>query len=115
LPPCPLPEKLPEKWTGENVSEYKLTGEEKGPAGWSVTMQVITKKNLRILVWEGFVVLVEQELNRPGDPIKLLKQFGLPQKIIHHTAGTFYIYEKKGFSLKEVDGMVCSYIWYKKS
>jgi hypothetical protein len=39
--------------------------------------------------------------------------FGPPRKIIHHTAGTFHIYEEKGFSLKEVDGEVCSYIWFK--
>jgi len=105
---------LLEKWTGENVGEYKLTGEKKGPEGWSVILQVITKQNLRILSWEGFIDLVEQELIRPGDPVKLLKQFGPPQKMIHHTAGTFYIYEEKGFSLKEIDGMICSYIWFKK-
>lgn len=105
---------LLEKWVGENVRDYKLTGEEKGPDGWSVTFQVITKQNLRILAWEGFIVLVEQELIRPGDPIKLLKRFGLPQKMIHHTAGTFYIYEERGFSLKEINGMICSYIWFKK-
>jgi hypothetical protein len=105
---------LLEKLDEEIVSEYKLTSEEEGPDSWSVTLQVITKQNLRILSWEGFVVLVEQELNRPGDPVKLLKRFGPPQKMIRHTAGTFYIYEEKGFSFKEVDGMVCSYIWFKK-
>jgi tetratricopeptide (TPR) repeat protein len=105
---------LLEKWDGENVSKYKLTGEEEGQDSWWVTLQVIVKQNLRVLAWEGFIVLVEQELIRPKDPVKQLKRFGPPQKIIHHTAGTFYIYEKKGFSLKEIDGMICSYIWFKQ-
>lgn len=105
---------LLEKWDGEIVSEYKLTGEAEGPDSWSVTLQVITNQNLRILAWEGFIVLVEKELIRPKVPVKLLEQFGPPQRIIHHTTGNFYIYDKKGFSLKEVDGMICSYIWFKK-
>jgi tetratricopeptide (TPR) repeat protein len=105
---------LLEKLDGEKVSEYKLTSEEEGPDSWSVTLQVIVKQNLRVLAWEGFIVLVEQELIRPKDPVKLLERFGPPRKIIHHTAGTFYIYEEEGFSLKEVDGKVCSYIWFKK-
>jgi tetratricopeptide (TPR) repeat protein len=126
LPPTPLPavpeeiklgeESTPllKKLVGENFREYKLTGEEKGPDGWSVTLQVITKQNLWILAWEGYIVLVEQELIRPGDPIKLLERCGPPRKMIRHTSGTFYIYEEKGFSLKEVEGMICSYIWFRQ-
>jgi tetratricopeptide (TPR) repeat protein len=125
LQPTPLPvvpeeiqlgkESAPllEKWVDENVRDYKLTGEEKGPDGWSVTLQVITKQNLRILALDGVIELVEQELIRHGDPVKLFEQFGPPQKMIRHTAGTFYIYEEKRFSLKEVEGEVCSYIWFK--
>lgn len=105
---------LLETWKGEDVREYKLTSEEEGPESWSAALQVIKKQNLRVLAWEGFIVLVEQELIHPKKPAELLKRFGPPQKVIHHTGGTFYIYEEKGFSLKEVDGMICSYIWFKK-
>ncbi|NIM15809.1 MAG: hypothetical protein GTO45_27780 [Candidatus Aminicenantes bacterium] len=105
---------LLEKWKGENVREYKLTSEEEGPDSWSATLQVIIKQNVRVLAWEGFIVLVEQELIRPKKPAELLKQFGPPQKVIHHTAGTFHIYEENGFSLKEINGEICSYIWFKK-
>ncbi|NIM15805.1 MAG: hypothetical protein GTO45_27760 [Candidatus Aminicenantes bacterium] len=105
---------LLEKWKGETVREYKLGSEEPRTDIWSVTLQVITKQNLRILVYDGIIELVEQELIHPKKSVQLLEQFGPPQRIIHHTAGNFYIYEEKGFSLKEVDGMICSYIWFKK-
>lgn len=105
---------LLEKWDGEKVREYKLTSEEKGEKSWSAALQVIIKQNLRVLAWEGFIVLVEQEFICPKKPAELLKRFGPPQKVIHHTAGIFHVYEENGFSLKEVDGMICSYIWFKK-
>jgi tetratricopeptide (TPR) repeat protein len=106
---------LLEKWKGETVRKYKVGSDESSTGSWIANLQVITKQNLRILSWDGFIVLVEQELIRPGDPVKQLERFGPPRKVIRHTAGTFYIYEEKGFSLKEVDGMVCSYIWFNKA
>jgi tetratricopeptide (TPR) repeat protein len=122
LPPLPKEVQLGEesaslleKWKGEAINEYKFGSDESRNDSWSVTLQVITQKNLRILILDGLIELVEQELIHPKKSVQLLEKFGPPQKIIHHTTGNFYIYDKKGFSLKEVDGMICSYIWFEKS
>jgi hypothetical protein len=107
---------LLEKWNGETVSTYDLTSKEKGPEGWSIKLRVAIQKDQgrKVLIKGDFIVLVEQPLATAKNTTRLLERFGPPQKIIHHTAGNFYIYEDKGFSLKEVNGEICSYIWFKK-
>ena len=104
---------LLKKWKGEKVYKYNLTSEEDEPDKWSVSLRVIVKQDLRVLVWEGFIVLVEKTLARAKSASQQLKRFGPPQKITRHTGGAFYVYEDRGFSFKEIDGKIRSYTWFK--
>lgn len=112
LPPV-APLKIGSGYSIKNSRKYKLTSKKSDDKdSWTINLEVGVKDNLFVLAIEGYNILVEQELMRPKEPLKLLEQFGPPRKIVHHTRGIFYIYEKKGFSLKEVDGMICSYTWF---
>lgn len=114
LPPA-APVKIGADYSFKNSRKYKLTSEKSNDTdSWTINLEVGVENDLFVIAIEGYSVLVEQELNRPKSPERLLDRFGPPQKIIRHTAGTFYIYEDRGFSLKEVDGEICSHIWFKK-
>jgi hypothetical protein len=114
LPPA-APVKIGAGYSFKNSRKYKLTsGKSNDTDSWTINLEVGVENDLFVIAIEGYSVLVEQELSRPKSPERLLDWFGPPQKIIRHTAGTFYIYEDRGFSLKEVDGYICSYIWFKK-
>jgi tetratricopeptide (TPR) repeat protein len=111
FPAAPI--KIGAKYSFKNFKEYQITSEKSNETdGWIVSLKIGVENKLFVLSIDGYNVIVEQELIRSKETKKLLEQFGPPQKIVHHTQGTFYIYEEKGFSLKEVDGMICSYIWF---
>ena len=75
---------------------------------------MLVKDNMRLVVLDGIIELIEKEL--PGDKSvkEMLKEFGPPQKIVKHTGGNFYVYKDKGFSVKEIKNKICSYIWFEK-
>lgn len=77
-------------------------------------LQVYTIADLRIIVLDGQVTIVEQEFIRPGDSKALRKDFGSIQDVAHHAGGDFYIYsnESPGFAVKEIAGKVCAYTWF---
>lgn len=103
------------KWGKEHIKKYKLGSEEnENNENWSIDLQVIVKDHVRVIALDGTVEIVERELS-PGEAISgVLKRFGPAQKIVRHSGGNFYVYEDSGFSIKEVAGNVCSYIWFEK-
>ncbi len=108
--------RIEKKWGKESLQAYKLGNEEnKESENWYLDLQVLVKDKIRLIVLDGMIELVEQEF--PGDKSvkEILPGFGPPQKIVNHTAGNFYVYKDKGFSVKEIKNKVCSYTWFEKS
>ncbi|NIM10422.1 MAG: hypothetical protein GTO45_00395 [Candidatus Aminicenantes bacterium] len=105
--------RIKKKWGKELAREFKLGIEEDvDKESWFISLQVIVKDNLRVLALDGTVELVEQECDSFERKEEILETFGPPQKIVHHTGGNLYIY--KGFSFKEINGKIHSYIWFEK-
>jgi hypothetical protein len=105
---------IEKKWGKKQTREYKLGSEENNNENWSINLQVIVKDNIRVIGLDGMVELVEKECKAPEKLTEILKKFGSPQKIIHHTGGNFFVYKDKGFSVKEINDKICSYIWFEK-
>lgn len=106
---------IEKRWSKEEVKAFKLgnTGSENN-SSWLINLQVIVKNNIRVLALDGTIEIIEKEYS-PGEPLsETLKRFGQPQKIVSHANGSFYVYKDKGFSIKEIDGKVRSYIWFEK-
>lgn len=81
---------------------------------WTIVLHVMVKDHIRILALDGMIEIIECEF-KPTESISgMLKKFGQPQKIVHYNGGNFYVYKDSGFSIKEVYGKVCSYIWFEK-
>jgi len=80
----------------------------------TVHLQVLMVDNLRLIVLDDRVAIIEQELGQPPEIGTLLEKFGPPQRIIHHTQGHFYVYahESGGFSMKEIAGRACALAWF---
>lgn len=80
----------------------------------TVHLQVLMADNLRLIVLDDRVAIIEQEINQPPAIGTLLDKLGPPQHIIHHTHGHFYVYthESGGFSIKEIDGQARSLTWF---
>jgi tetratricopeptide (TPR) repeat protein len=79
---------------------------------WLLDVKVVSKGNLRILVVDGVVEMIEMAFE-PGKNVRdMLKKYGPPGNIVNHTAGNFYVYRHRGFSFKEINGRVQSYIWF---
>jgi hypothetical protein len=107
--------RIARKWGKKQTREYKLGSEENSDnENWSINLQVIVKDNVRVIGLDGMVELVERECKSGEKLAGILKKFGSPRKIIRHTGGNFYVYKDKGFSIKEIDGKVYSYIWFEK-
>jgi len=105
-----------EKWGKRNSRSYKLGNEESGDSeSWYLDLQVIVKKDVRVVALDGTVEIVEFELSPVEGIPGVLKRFGPPQKVVRHSAGSFYIYEDRGFSIKEVNGKAHSYIRFQKT
>ncbi len=96
--------KIGGEWGGESAEN-----EENGTL--MIDLQVMVKDNLRVLAVDGTIEIVEQEIP-PLRIEKLLESFGPPGRRLSHTNGAFYVYEDKGFSIKEVNGKARSYIWF---
>lgn len=107
--------RIEKKWGKEHTKEYKLGSEgSDNNESWFISLQVIAKDNVRVIALDGTIELVEKE-NKPFErKEEILKKFGPPQKIVPHTGGNFYIYKDKGFSFKEINGKIRSYIWFEK-
>ena len=105
-----------EKWGNRDLRSYKLGNEETGNSdNWYLNLQVIVKDGIRVVALDGTVEIVEWELS-PVEPIsRILKSYGPFQKVVRHSSGSFYIYEKEGFSIKEVNGKAHSYIRFQKT
>lgn len=105
-------------WDKSHINQYKI-GSEWGEDNEEneklmIDLQVMVKDNLRVLAIDGTIEIVEKEIPPSQKIEKLLERFGPPDKRLHHTGGTFYVYEDRGFSIKEIHGKVCSYIWFEK-
>jgi tetratricopeptide (TPR) repeat protein len=105
--------RLKKKWGSDHSREFKL-GIEEDPnsESWYINLQVMEKDNIRVLALDGTIELVEQECNSLEKKEEILETYGPPRKIVHHTTGNFYIYT--GFSFKEINGEIHSYIWFEK-
>jgi len=107
---------LEKKWGQEWTAKYKVSSEaSENNQNWSIHLQVMVKENLRILALDDTIEIVEQELADGSTISAILKRLGPPQEVVCHTQGNFYIYKDKGFSIKEINGIVSSFIWYEKS
>jgi tetratricopeptide (TPR) repeat protein len=105
--------RLVKKWPKAYTRKYKLAAR-KTQRNWSVDLQVMIKGNIRVLAFSDIIEIVEEEFEKPVKTGNFLVKFGIPQKVVHHSKGNFYVYKDRGFSMKEVDGKICSYIWYEK-
>lgn len=104
-----------EKLGQGNSRSYKLGNEETGDGdNWFLSLQVVVRDNIRVVALDGTVEVVEWEQS-PAEPIPVvLKRYGLPSKVVRHSTGSFYIYEREGFSIKEVNGKAHSYTRFQK-
>lgn len=105
-------------WNKSGINRYiigsELGEENKENETLTIDLQVMVKDNLRVLAIDGTIEIVEKEVPPTQKIEELLERFGPPGKRLSHTGGTFYVYEDRGFSIKEIDGKVCSYIWFEK-
>jgi tetratricopeptide (TPR) repeat protein len=107
--------RIGKKWGKKNARAYKLGNEENNDSeSWFLDLQVLVKDNMRLVVLDGMIELIEKELPGNKSVKEMLQEFGPPQKIVKHTGGNFYVYKDKGFSIKEIKNKVCSYIWFEK-
>lgn len=103
------------KWQKQDVREFKLgVGESDDRESWALTLKVMVKNGIRVIALDNTVEIVEKELAEPVPLSLVLKKHGPPQRVVKHTGGSFYVYLDRGFSIKEVKGKVCSYIWFEK-
>jgi tetratricopeptide (TPR) repeat protein len=105
-----------EKWKNRNFRPFKLGNEETGDSdNWYLSLQVLVGDNVRIVALDGTVEVVEWEFSPVVPLADVLAKYGPPEKILHHSAGCFYIYEKGGYSISEVNGKAHSYIRFSKA
>jgi len=106
---------IEKKWGNGDLRSFKLGNEEAGDSeSWYLNLQVIVKDGIRVVALDGTVEIVEWELSSVESISVVLKRFGSPQKVVRHSSGSFYIYEKEGFSIKEVNGKAHSFIRFQK-
>jgi tetratricopeptide (TPR) repeat protein len=107
--------RIKKKWGKEYSRGFKLGAEDRDVSnGWAIDLQVIVKDDVRVVAVGGTIEIIEQEFSPVDSISKIIKKFGTPQKVVRHTGGNFYVYKDRCFSVKEVSGRVCSYIWYEK-
>jgi tetratricopeptide (TPR) repeat protein len=108
--------RIEKKWGKESTRTYQLGNEKSSKSNqWFLELQVMVKNNVRIIAVDGMVELVEKELPGIKSIKEMLQEFGPQQQVVNHTSGNFYIYNNKGFSFKEINRKICSYIWFAKS
>ena len=104
---------LAKKWGKNHTQEYKVGSEEnQNNESWSISLQVLVKDHIRVLALDGVVEIIEREFSPAESISRVLKRYGPPCRIVRHSGGNFYVYESRGFSIKEVAGKACSYTWY---
>lgn len=107
--------RIEKKWGKKSIQAYTPANEENNDnENWFLDLQVLVKNNMRLIVLDGMIELVEKEFPGTKSVKEILQEFGPPQKIVNHTSGNFYVYKDKGFSVKEIKNKVCSYIWFEK-
>jgi tetratricopeptide (TPR) repeat protein len=94
-----------EKWGKENTIEFNTD---------DLRINVLVKDNIRVVALQGKVFIVEEELLTAEKYEKFFESFGPPQRVVRHNSGNFYVYEKMGFSISEVNDKVMSYIWFQE-
>lgn len=105
---------IQKKLNPKNTLTYKLGSlQNQNTEEWYLNLKVIKEKNLRIVIIDDMPELIEWETNKELTKETALTQYGPPQKTIRHNSGHFYIYHTRGFSLKEIDGKIRSYIRYR--
>jgi tetratricopeptide (TPR) repeat protein len=103
------------KWGKKYSRGFKLGAEDRDVSnGWAIDLKVIVKDDVRVVAIGGTIEIVEQEFSPVDSISKIIKKFGMPQKVVRHTGGNFYVYKDRSFSVKEVGGNVFSYIWFEK-
>jgi len=108
--------RIVKKWGKKHTREFKLGIEEDvDNESWYLNLQVMVKENVRVVALDGTVEIVEWKLSPVKGISGALKRFGPPQKVVRHSGGSFYIYDEKGFSIKEVAGNIRSYIRFQKN
>ncbi|MGD2092047.1 MAG: hypothetical protein PVH61_38105 [Candidatus Aminicenantes bacterium] len=105
--------RLVKKWPKAYTRKYKLAAR-KTQNNWSVDLQVMIKDNIRVSAFSDIIEIVEEKFEKPIKTGNFPMKFGKPQKVVHHNKGNVYVYKDRGFSVKEIDGKVCSFIWYGK-
>jgi tetratricopeptide (TPR) repeat protein len=106
---------IEKKWGKKYSRGYKLGAEDKDVSnGWAIDLQVIVKNNVRVVAVGGTIEIIEQELSQVDSISKVINKFGMPQKLVHHTGGNFYVYKDRSFAVKEVSERAYSYIWFEK-
>lgn len=104
--------KLEKELGNQNLIKFTIGSEENGSL--LIEMAVFVKDNLRVLALDDLVEMIEWWIT-PGKSLQeMLEQLGEPEQIVRHSNGNFYVYKGKGFSFKEVNGKVESYIWFEK-
>ncbi|MCP5045969.1 MAG: M48 family metalloprotease [bacterium] len=105
-----------EKFGGKKIQAFPLGSEaSQTHDDSSINLQVIVIDNIRVLALDGTVEMVEREIvSSAGGKEEMLRRYGAPQRIVRHRNGYFYVYQDRGFSVKEVDGKISSYIWFEK-
>ncbi len=104
---------MAKKWSKAYQRKYTLATRQTD-SDWSVDLRVMVRDNIRVLAFSDIIEIVEEEFEKPQKIGNFRVKFGIPQKVVHHTSGNFYVYKDRGFSIKEIDGKICSYIWYAK-
>lgn len=98
------------KWLYNHDNYVKTGGKNDPRVKWAFEVF----KRVRVVAIGGTIEIVEQELSPVDSISRIIKKFGMPQKVVRHTGGNFYVYKDRSFSVKEVSGRVCSYIWFEK-
>jgi tetratricopeptide (TPR) repeat protein len=106
---------IEKRWGKDHTRTFRMSSEEgENEGSFLIDLQVISKDNTRVLAIDDTVEIIEQEFKTGQEMGRLLRRYGAPQRVIHHNIGNFYVYEKRGFSIKEIKGKARAFIWFDK-
>jgi len=106
---------IEKKFGKKSIDSYKIGKQDKNSnSSWAIDLQVIVKEGIRVVALDNTVEIIEKEFSNGEEITKIFEKYGAPVKVVPHTRGNFYIYKSKGFSVKEKDRKVVSYIWFSK-
>jgi tetratricopeptide (TPR) repeat protein len=110
--------KVEKRFGKENTIFYKTGSQRKNKTAGKedsfslIDIQVGVKGNLRVLAQNGIVEIIELMHDTGKDANEMATHLGAPDHIVRHTTGNFYVYRNPGFSFKEINGKVHSFIWF---